>query len=36
MFVRWSNLSIEAEEQRRLPGYRDGGIGSAGGPGWRG
>jgi DNA repair photolyase len=21
--VRWSNLSIEAEEQRRLPGYRD-------------
>jgi DNA repair photolyase len=22
-FVRWSNLSIEAEEQRRLPGYRD-------------
>jgi len=23
MFVRWSNLSIEAEEQRRLPGYRD-------------
>ncbi len=23
MFVRWSNLSIEQEEQRRLPGYRD-------------
>jgi DNA repair photolyase len=23
MFVRWSNLTIEAEEQRRLPGYRD-------------
>jgi hypothetical protein len=23
MFVRWGNLSIEAEEQRRLPGYRD-------------
>jgi DNA repair photolyase len=23
MFVRWDNLSIEAEEQRRLPGYRD-------------
>src|SRR5882757_9489513 len=23
MFVRWSNLSIEAEEQRHLPGYRD-------------
>lgn len=23
MFVRWSNLSIEHEEQRRLPGYRD-------------
>jgi DNA repair photolyase len=23
MFVRWSSLSIEAEEQRRLPGYRD-------------
>jgi DNA repair photolyase len=23
MFVRWSNLSEEANEQRRLPGYRD-------------
>ena len=23
MFVRWDNLTIEAEEQRRLPGYRD-------------
>jgi DNA repair photolyase len=23
MFVRWSNLSIAEEEQRRLPGYRD-------------
>src|SRR5437016_1899444 len=23
MFVRWSNLAIEGEEQRRLPGYRD-------------
>ncbi len=23
MFVRWSNLTISAEEQRRLPGYRD-------------
>jgi DNA repair photolyase len=23
MFVRWSNLTIEQEEQRRLPGYRD-------------
>jgi DNA repair photolyase len=23
MFVRWSNLTIEAEEQRRLPGYRE-------------
>jgi DNA repair photolyase len=23
VFVRWSNLSIEQEEQRRLPGYRD-------------
>jgi DNA repair photolyase len=23
MFVRWSNLTIEAEEQRHLPGYRD-------------
>lgn len=23
MFVRWSNLTIGAEEQRRLPGYRD-------------
>jgi DNA repair photolyase len=22
-FVRWDNLTIEAEEQRRLPGYRD-------------
>lgn len=23
MFVRWSNLTNDAEEQRRLPGYRD-------------
>ena len=23
MFVRWSNLSLSEEEQRRLPGYRD-------------
>ncbi len=23
MFVRWSNLSLSDEEQRRLPGYRD-------------
>jgi DNA repair photolyase len=23
MFVRWSNLSVEQEEQRRLPGYRE-------------
>ncbi len=23
MFVRWSNLTISEEEQRRLPGYRD-------------
>src|ERR1700740_1423214 len=23
VFVRWSNLTIEQEEQRRLPGYRD-------------
>jgi DNA repair photolyase len=23
MFVRWSNLTIDAEEQRRLPGYRE-------------
>jgi DNA repair photolyase len=23
MFVRWDDLSIDAEEQRRLPGYRD-------------
>jgi len=23
MFVRWSNLTLEGEEQRRLPGYRD-------------
>ena len=23
MFVRWSNLTLESEEQRRLPGYRD-------------
>jgi DNA repair photolyase len=23
VFVRWSNLTLEAEEQRRLPGYRD-------------
>jgi hypothetical protein len=21
--VRWSNLTLEGEEQRRLPGYRD-------------
>jgi len=23
MFVRWNNLTLEDEEQRRLPGYRD-------------
>ena len=23
MFVRWSNLTLDEEEQRRLPGYRD-------------
>jgi DNA repair photolyase len=23
MFVRWSNLTLEGEEQHRLPGYRD-------------
>jgi DNA repair photolyase len=23
MFVRWSNLTLDVEEQRRLPGYRD-------------
>jgi DNA repair photolyase len=23
MFVRWDNLTVEGEEQRRLPGYRD-------------
>ena len=23
MFVRWNNLTLGAEEQRRLPGYRD-------------
>jgi DNA repair photolyase len=23
MFVRWSNLTLSADEQRRLPGYRD-------------
>jgi DNA repair photolyase len=23
MFVRWSNLTLDADEQRRLPGYRD-------------
>jgi DNA repair photolyase len=23
MFVRWSNLTVEAEQQHRLPGYRD-------------
>src|SRR5580658_9668887 len=23
MFVRWDNLTLDAEEQRRLPGYRD-------------
>src|SRR5258707_12455185 len=23
MFVRWSNLTVEAEPQHRLPGYRD-------------
>jgi DNA repair photolyase len=26
MFVRWSNLSEKADEQRRLPGYRDGAL----------
>ncbi|MGH3645472.1 MAG: radical SAM protein, partial [Mycobacterium sp.] len=25
-FVRWSNQTIEAEEQARLPGYRDGAV----------
>jgi DNA repair photolyase len=23
MFVRWSNMTLDVEEQRRLPGYRD-------------
>jgi DNA repair photolyase len=23
MFVRWTNLTLDADEQRRLPGYRD-------------
>ena len=23
MFVRWSNLTLDGDEQRRLPGYRD-------------
>ncbi|HWY90869.1 MAG TPA: hypothetical protein VNY31_09385, partial [Solirubrobacteraceae bacterium] len=23
MFVRWSNLTLSEDEQRRLPGYRD-------------
>ena len=23
MFVRWSNLTLDGEEQRQLPGYRD-------------
>ncbi len=26
MFVRWNNLTIEAEEQTRLPGYKDGAV----------
>jgi len=26
VFVRWSNLTIEADEQTRLPGYRDGAV----------
>jgi DNA repair photolyase len=26
VFVRWQNLSIQSEEQARLPGYRDGAI----------
>jgi DNA repair photolyase len=26
MFVRWTNLSEEADEQKRLPGYRDGAV----------
>jgi len=26
VFVRWSNLTVEAEEQTRLPGYRDGAV----------
>jgi DNA repair photolyase len=26
MFVRWSNLSDTEDEQRRLPGYRDGAV----------
>ena len=23
MFVRWTNLTLSEDEQRRLPGYRD-------------
>src|SRR3712207_3664929 len=26
MFVRWDNLTIEQDEQTRLPGYRDGAV----------
>lgn len=26
MFVRWDNLTAEADEQARLPGYRDGAV----------
>jgi hypothetical protein len=26
VFVRWNNLTIESEEQTRLPGYRDGAV----------
>ncbi len=26
MFVRWSGQTIEAEDQARLPGYRDGAV----------
>src|SRR3954470_4491409 len=25
-FVRWDELKVEAEEERRLPGYRDGAV----------
>jgi DNA repair photolyase len=26
VFVRWDNLTVEADEQARLPGYRDGAV----------